>query len=305
MATKIFHLLTTGLSHDSLASTVQSVLAIAKGRFAAEQPLVGPAVVQVEKEYAGYQQALSRKAGSVYTPAIKQGHTQRVDMVIGFKYLIRNKLKQTVKPEVVAAAQEVKAALVNSGLWNHTSLCQRHISSFIANLIRELSDPRYREMLAALGMVEAFEELVASQQRYDALKLLRYEEQAADTTLRGVVARERLLQSLNMLLSAVALGAKTDPSTFEAAAQEIDEVVREANAVTRSGKTRRDNAAASAPPCARETEQTEAAVNGQGSTSAVGAVQHAAFTPQGNPVFGVTPETNPLAPPIGKGVSTG
>jgi hypothetical protein len=296
MATKIFHLLTTGISHDSLASTAQSVLAIVKGRFAAEQPRVGPAVVQVEKEYAGYQQALSRKASSVYTPEIMQGHTLRVDTVIGFKYLIRNKLKQKAKPEVVAAAQEVKAALVNCGLWNYTNLCQRHISSSIANAILLLSIPKYREMLATLGMNEAFEELVALQQRYDTLKLQRYEEQAADTTLRVVVARERLFQSLNMLLSAVALGAKTDPSTFEAAAQQIDAVVREANAVTRSGQTRKANTA--------EAEQAQAASSGQGSTGTGSESQHDALTRQASPVTSVTPETNPADPPTGKGAST-
>jgi hypothetical protein len=83
------------------------------------------------------------------------------------------------------------------------------------------------------------------------------------------------------------------------------EVVKAANVVTRSGKTRRDNAATLAPLSDRNTGDTEAAVNGQGSNSAGNAVQNAAILPQGSPVTGVTPKTNPVGPPIGEGVSTG
>jgi hypothetical protein len=241
----------------------------------------------------------------VYTVAINHGYTQSFNSLVALRYLLRLRLKQTDTPEVVKIAQEVKTALVMSGVWRYESLSHQHLSSFIANTIEVLSVPEIQDKLTALGATDAFNALVAGRQRCATLEAQRIDEQAADTTPRIKLARGRLLHSINTLLSVVELGAETDPVCFAVAAERLDEVVKAANAVTRSGKTRRDNAAASTPLCDRESEQAEAAVNGQGSTSAGGAVQHAAFPPQGNPVTGVTPEKNPLAPPIGKGVSTG
>jgi hypothetical protein len=65
-------------------------------------------------------------------------------------------------------------------------------------------------------------------------------------TPRIVVARKRLLENLNALVLFIAANAPIDPAVYGAAAEQIGSAVREANAVTRSGKTRRDNAATSA-----------------------------------------------------------
>jgi hypothetical protein len=113
----------------------------------------------------------------------------------------------------------------------------------------------------------------------------------------ATVARENLFQSITALFGVVAIGAKKDPATFGAAAEEIAAVVREANAVTRSGQTRRENAAA-----AEQAEQ--AAASGQGSAGAGGGSQHATLPPQGSPATSLTPETNPVGPPTGKGAAT-
>jgi hypothetical protein len=118
----------------------------------------------------------------------------------------------------------------------------------------------------------------------------------------------RLIESINTLVSVVGMSAVTDPAGFGVAAGRIDIAVQLANAVTRSGKTRKANAAASTPLSVYETEQAQEAeqaqAGGQGSSVAGGGSQHATFPPQGIPVTSVTPETNPVGPPTGKGDST-
>jgi hypothetical protein len=322
MTAHVNRILTTGLSHEGLSDVTEKILSIIKERFAAEQPQIGPLVVKVQNDWVGLKEALTRIFRSPLTPEIQTNHTRRVESVVAFHYLLRIKLKASAKPGIAKAGQEVKAVLVNSGLWKCAPTSHQYTSSLIANMIQVFSVPRYREMLATLGMVEAFEELVACDRQYGALQTRRFEEKAGVTTPRIVVARKRLLENLNALVLFIAANASIDPAVYGAAAEQIGSAVRETNAVTRSGKTRRDNAATltslsdreseeasdreteevsdreTEEASDRETEQVEAAINGQGSTSAGGAAEHAAFTPQGNPVTGVTLETNPLAPPM-------
>jgi hypothetical protein len=47
MAVRVFHLLTSDISHDSLSDTAQRILGVAENRFAADNPQVGSVVVQV------------------------------------------------------------------------------------------------------------------------------------------------------------------------------------------------------------------------------------------------------------------
>jgi hypothetical protein len=286
MATKNVQFLMTAISHDGLSSVTQKILGITGGLFNADHPQVGPVFGRVQSNHAGLKLAMTRKSGSVYTVAINHGYTQSFNSLVALRYLLRLRLKQTDTPEVVKIAQEVKTALVMSGVWRYENLSHQHLSSFIANTIEVLSVPEIQDKLTALAAIDAFNALVAGRQRCAALEAQRIDEQSTDTTPLLKLARGKLLRSLNTLQSVVALGAETDPASFAVAAEQIDEVVREANAVTRSGQTRRDNA-----------------VNGQGSTSAGGAAEHAAPS-QGIPATSVTPETNPVGPPTGKGAST-
>jgi hypothetical protein len=312
MAAQMFHLLTSTISHDGLSEVTQKILGIVKDQCAVDHPQIGPVVGKVGVDYGMLPQAMTRKSRSEYTEAITIGHRRRCNDLIALRYLLRSQQKQGLNPEAAKAAEEVKAALVNSGVWKSKNLSHQRMSSLIVNMIQVLSTPENRDKLTTMGATDAFNALIASHKKYEALEAQRVEEKTADTTVRIASARENLFQSMSALAAFITVSAKIDPA-FGVAAERIDTVVREANAVTRSGKTRRDNAVTSTPLCDRETEQVsdreseqaEAAVNGQGSTSAGGAVQHAAFPPQGNLVTGVTPETNPLAPPIGKGVSTG
>jgi hypothetical protein len=288
MATQVIRILTTGISHDGLSDATQKILSIVSERFAAEQPQIGTLVLTVQNNYTGLQQAMSHSACSSFTPAIKTGHGHRVNSLVAFKLLLGNKLRQSMNPEIVAVAQTVKTVLVNGGLWNYTSLSYQHISALIANVIQELSAPQYRELLVTLGIADAFDALIAQQRQYVVFETQRIEEQAGDTTPRLYVARERLLQCLNTLVSFIIVSAQNDPAVYGAAAQEIDEVVRSANAVTRSGQTRKANAA--------EAKQAEAHNGGQ--------AQNAAHPLQGSPATSVTPDTNPVGPPAKKGDST-
>jgi hypothetical protein len=143
-------------------------------------------------------------------------------------------------------------------------------------------------LLVTLDMAEAFDAPAGWEQQYGALQTQRIEQQAGDATPRQKPARKRLLQSLNALVSFIAVNAQIDPAVFGAAAEQIAMVVKAANAVTRSGKTRRDNAA--------EAEQAEAHTGGQ--------AQNAATPLQGTLVVSATPDTNPVSPPENKGAST-
>jgi hypothetical protein len=297
MATKLFQLLKTGISHAGLSNVTQNILGIINEQFAGEHPLVGPVVGHVQRNFELLQQSMLRKSSSEYTPAVHNGHTWQIDALIGLKHQIRGKLKQNSKPEVVKAARELKAAMVNSGVWKYKNFSHQHMSSFTANVIKELSAPKNHDLLAALGLVEAFDELIAAHGQYKSLETQRIDEWADDTTPRLAVARVRLLESVNTLVSVVGLGAVTDPAGFGAAAERIDTAVQLANAVTRSGQTRRENAVA-----AEQAEQ--AAASGRGSAAAGGGSQHATFPPQGSPATSVAPETNPVGPPTGKGAST-
>jgi hypothetical protein len=281
MSTKVFKLLTSGISHAVLSDVSEKIQSIASERFAADQPQVGPLAVKVKADHTGLLQALTRLSCSEYTPAIRTKHGQRIGSLFAFRHLLRSKLSETVKPEI---AQQVKAVLVNSGLWRYKSLSHRQMSNFIASTIQVFSIPRYREMLVSLGMAEAFDAMVAWEEQYGALETQRVEEQVGDTTPLLGVAREQLMQSLNALATCVMVNAQSDPATFGAAAEEIAAVVREANAVTRSGKTRKANAA--------EAKQAEAHNGGQ--------AQNAANPLQGSPATSVTP----VGPPTGKGAST-
>jgi hypothetical protein len=296
--------LTTAITYDVLSDAAEKVLSVVKERFAAENPQIGPLAVKVRNDHAGLLQATTRGDGSTFTPEIKARHGLRVESLVAWRYLLRTRQKENTKPEIAKAGRELKALLVKSGLWRITNLSHVHMSRFIASLIQLFSVPENRALLETLGMTEAFDVLVDWERQYGALQTQRIEERAGDTGPRLLPARNRLLQSLNALVAYIAVNAQIDADGFGAAAEQIAMVVKATNAVTRSGKTRRDNAAASTPLSDRESEQAEAAVNGQGSTSAGGAAEHAAFTPQGNPVTGVTPETNPVDPLIGKGIST-
>jgi hypothetical protein len=284
MAAQMFHLLTSTISHDGLSEVTQKILGIVKDQCAVD--------------YSMLLQAMTRKSRSEYTEAITIGHRRRCNDLIALRYLLRSQQKQGLNPEAAKAAEEVKAALVNSSVWKSKNLSHQRMSSLIVNMIQVLSTPENRDKLTTMGATDAFNALIASHKKYEALEAQRVEEKTADTTVRIASARENLFQSMSALAAFITVSAKIDPA-FGVAAERIDTVVREANAVTRSGKTRRDNAVTSTPLCDRETEQAEAAVSGQGSTSAVGAVQHAAFPPQENPVSGVTLETNPVGPPTG------
>jgi hypothetical protein len=295
MTAQVSRILTTGISHEGLSDVTEKILFIVKERFTAEQPQIGPLVVKVQNEWVELKDALIRIFCSPLTPEIQTNHNQRVASIVAFHFLLRTKLKAGTKPEIVKAAQEVRAALVNSGLWKCAPTSHQYTSSLIANMIQVFSIPHYREMLVTLGMVEAFEELVACDSQYGTLQARRFEEKAGIITPPIVEARKRLLENLNALVLFIAANASIDPATFGAAAEQIDAMVREANAKTRSGKTRRDNAA--------EAEQAQAAASGQGSASAGNAVQNT--TPQqGSSVASATPDTNPVGPPESKGAST-
>jgi hypothetical protein len=294
MSTKLFKLLTSGISNAVLSDVSEKIQSIASERFAADQPQIGPLAVKVKADHTGLLQALTRLSCSEYTPAIRTKHGQRIGSLFAFRYLLRSKLNETVKPEIAAIAQQVKAVLVNSGLWRYKNLSHVQMSNFIASTIQVFSIPRYREMLVSLGMAETFDTMVAWEEQYGTLETQRVEEQVGDTTPLLIVARERLMQSLNALGTCVMANAQSDPATFAVAAEQIDAVVREANAVTRSGQTRRENAAAA--------EQAQAAASGQGSAAGGGASQHATFPPQGTPVTGAILE--PAGQPAGKGEST-
>jgi hypothetical protein len=293
MAAQVYRILTTGISHEGLSDVTEKILSIVKERFTAQQPQIGPLVVKVQGEWVELKEALTRMFCSPLTPEIQTNHNQRVESIVAFHYLLRNKLKAGTKPEVVKAAQEVKAVLANSGLWKCSPKSHQYTSSLIANMIQVFSTPRYRGLLETLGMVEEFEELVACNRQYGSLQTQRFEEKAGVTTPTIVEAHKRLLQNLNTLVSLIAANASIDPAAFSAAAEQIGSAVREANAVTRSGQTRRENAVA-----AEQAEQ--AAASGQGSAGAGGGLQHATFPPQGIPVTSITPETNPAGPPTGK-----
>jgi hypothetical protein len=295
MSVQIFRLLTSDISHDRLSDTTQKILGITNEQFSGDHPQVGPVVSRVRIDYAGLKQAMTRKSGSVHTMAIKSGYAQSFNSLVALRYLLRLRSKQTDTPEVVKLSQEVKTALVMRGVWRYKNLSHQHISSLIDNSIEVLSVPEIREKLTALGAIDAFNTLVAGRQRCAALEAQRIDEQAADTTPQIRSARGRLLRSINTLLSVVALGAETDPAGFAIAAERNDEVVKAANAVTRSAKTRRENA---------EADLAEATKNGQGSASAGGAAQNATNPLHGNPVTGVTQATNPVGPPECKGAST-
>jgi hypothetical protein len=288
MATKIVRLLITGISHAGLLDAAQKNLGVVRKLFAVDHPQVGPVAGQVQNDYSELQKAMSRKSCSEYTEDINVAHVRCFNDLIALRYLLRLQEKQGMNPEAARSAREVKGALVNSGLWKYTNLSHQAMSGFIVNSIAVLSLPENSGKLTTMGATDAFNALVASRKDCEALEAQRLEEQAGDTTQRIESARQNLFQSMNTLLGVVALGAKNDPAAFGAAAEQVDEVVREANAVTRSGQTRKANAA--------EAEQAEAHNGGQ--------AQNAANPLQGSPATSVTPETNPVGPPAGKGAST-
>jgi hypothetical protein len=295
MSTKVFKLLTSGISHASLSDVSEKIQSIASERFAADQPQVGPLAVKVKADHTELLKALTRVSCSEYTPVIGTKHGQRIGSLIAFRHLLRSKLSETVKPEIAAIAQQVKAVLVNSGLWRYKNLSHLRMSNFIASMIQVFSIPHYREMLVSLGMAEAFDAMVAWEEQYGTLETQRVKEQVGDTTPLLIVAREQLMQSLNALATCVMVNAQSDPATFGVAAEEIATIVREANAVTRSGKTRKANAAASSQLGDRKTEQAAAHTGGQAQNT----------TPQqGTTVTSATPDTNPADPPENKGAST-
>jgi hypothetical protein len=184
MASKLFHLLKTGISHAGLSNVTQNILGIINEQFAGEHPLVGPVKGHVQRTFDLLQQSMLRKSGSEYTPAVRNGHTWQVDALIGLKYQISGKLKQNSKPEVVKAATELKAAMVNSGAWKCRNFSHQHMSAFIANVIKELSAPKHRDLLTTLGLIEAFDELIAAHGQYKALETQRIDGWASDTTPR-------------------------------------------------------------------------------------------------------------------------
>jgi hypothetical protein len=214
------------------------------------------------------------------TPVIKTRHGQRVESLVAWRYLLRTRQKENTKPEMAKAAQELKALLITSGLWRYKNPSQVFMSRFIASLIQLFSVPENRALLETLGMAEEFDALAGWERQYGALQTQRIEQQAGDATLRQKTARKRLLQSLNTLVSFIAVNAQIDPAAFGAAVEQIAMVVKAANAVTRSGKTRKANAAASTALSDQEAEQ--AAAGGQGSSVAGGGLQHATFPVQGD-----------------------
>jgi hypothetical protein len=285
MAAQVFHLLTSDISHDAVSEVAQKILGIVKDQFVVDHPQIGPVVGKVEVDYSMLLQAMTRKSRSEYTEAITIGYSRCFNDLIALRYRLRSQQKQSLNPEAAKVAGEVKDALVNSGAWKYKNLSYQRMNSVIVKTITVLSLPENREKLTVLGVTDAFNALVAGRQRCEALEAQRVEEQTTDTTVRILSARENLFQSMSALAAFITVSAKIDPA-FGVAAERIETVVREANAVTRSGQTRRDNA-----------------VNGQGSTSAGGAAEHAAPS-QGIPATSVTPETNPVGPPTGKGAST-
>jgi hypothetical protein len=292
-------ILTTTISYDVLSDVAEKIISVVQERFAAENPQIDQLVVKVQNDHSGLLQAATRGDGSMFTPVIKTRHAQRIESLVAWRYILRTRQKENTKPEIVKAGQELKALLVKSGLWRMRNLSQVCVSRFIASLIQLFSVPENRALLEALSMAEAFETLVGWERQYGALQRQRIEERAGDTGPRLLPARNQLLQSLNALVACIRVYAQIEAAGFSAAAEQIATVVKAANAITRSGQTRRDNAVASTPRSDRKTEQAEAAVTDQGSISAGNATPNAAFPLQGSLVNSVTVETNPVGSPTG------